>query len=43
MEKYLNEIKQELNWKERIIQKIFRKTIVKIYKKGIEKGFNACL
>lgn len=27
----LNEVKKELNWKERIIVKIFRKTFVKVY------------
>lgn len=37
----LNEIRKGLNLKERIISYIFPKTIIKIYKKGIEKGFNS--
>lgn len=36
----LDEVKKELNWKERIIIKIFTKTIIKIYKIGITYGFN---
>ncbi len=39
----LNEIKDELNFKERIIVKVFAKTFEKVYKKGIEKGVNAIL
>lgn len=39
----LKEIKKDLNWKERIIVHINKKTFVKIYKKGIEKGFNSSL
>ncbi len=35
-----NEIIKELNWKERIIVKVFAKTFVKIYKIGITFGFN---
>ena len=36
----LNEVMKELNWKERIIVKVYRKTIYKIYKEGIRRGFN---
>ncbi len=36
----LNEIIKELNWKERIVVKVFRKTFCKIYKLGIAYGFN---
>ena len=36
----LNEIKKELNCRERIIVKLFKRTIVKIYKMGITYGFN---
>lgn len=36
----LNEIKNELNWKERIIVRIFKKTFNKMYKLGITYGFN---
>jgi len=39
----LKEVEKELNWKEKIILKIFTKTIIKIYNKGIEKGVNAIL
>lgn len=38
-----NEIKKELNFKEKIIFKIFKKTIIKVYKKGIENTFNRCI
>lgn len=37
----LDEIKEILNLKERIIARIFKNVFVKIYKKGIEKGFNS--
>lgn len=37
----LKEIRKELNWKGKIISYFFPKTIIKIYKKGIEKGFNS--
>lgn len=37
----LDEINKELNWKERIIGHVLRRTFIKIYKKGIEKGFNS--
>lgn len=36
----LNEVKKELNWRERIVVKLFNKTIIKIYKIGITYGFN---
>ena len=36
----LEEIKKELNWKERIIVYIFKKTYIKVYKQGIKEGFN---
>lgn len=39
----LNETMKELNWKERIIVKIFTKTTIKIYNRGIEKGFNSAI
>lgn len=29
-----------LNWKERLIFKIFKKTFIKIYKTGITYGYN---
>lgn len=35
-----NEIIKELNWKERIIVKLFAKTFDKVYKLGITFGFN---
>lgn len=34
------EIRQELNWREKIIAYIFKKTCIKIYKEGVRKGFN---
>lgn len=36
----LNEIMKELNWKERIIVKVFRKTFVKVYGITGKKIFN---
>lgn len=36
----IKEIMQNLNWKERIIVKIFRNIFIKIYKIGITYGFN---
>lgn len=33
-------IKNELNWWERILFRIFKKTLMKIYKIGITFGFN---
>lgn len=39
----LGEIKKNLSWKERFIVHKFKKTFIKIYKKGIEKGFNSRL
>lgn len=35
-----DEIVKELNWKEKIIFKLFRKTLRKIYKIGVTWGFN---
>ncbi len=35
-----NVVKDELNWRERIIVKLFAKTFVKVYKMGITYGFN---
>lgn len=36
----LNEIKNELNLKEKIIVTVFAKTFIKVYKLGITFGFN---
>ena len=36
----VNEVIKELNWKERIVVRLFRKTFSKIYKEGIRRGFN---
>ena len=36
----LDEVKKDLNFKERIIVKLFSKTFYKIYKIGITFGFN---
>ena len=30
----LDEVKKALNWRERIVVKIFKKTFIKIYEKG---------
>lgn len=35
-----NVVKNELNWKERIIVRIFAKTFNKVYKLGVTFGFN---
>ena len=35
-----NEIINELNWRERIVVKLFAKTFEKVYKLGITFGFN---
>ena len=35
-----DEIMEELNWKERIVVKLFVKTFEKVYKLGITFGFN---
>jgi len=37
----LKEIKVILNFKEKIFACLLRKTFIKVYKKGIEKGFNS--
>ncbi len=36
----LKELKEKLNWRERVIVIIFKKTIKKIYSQGVKKGFN---
>ena len=36
----IEEIVKELNWKERIVVRLFRKTFCEIYKEGIRRGFN---
>lgn len=38
----LKEIKRDLyDWREKILVHMFPKTFTKVYKKGIEKGFNS--
>lgn len=39
----IKELTKELNWREKIILKIFKRYSYKMYKKGIEKGVNAVL
>lgn len=36
----LKEVTKELNFIEKIVVKIFSKTFIKVYKKGITFGFN---
>ena len=36
----LNEVKKELNFRERIIVKLFTKTMKKVYTEGVKKGYN---
>lgn len=36
----LEEIKKDLNWREKIVVHIFKKIFVKVYKLGITFGFN---
>lgn len=36
----LKKVKKKLNWRERVIVIIFKKTIKKIYSQGVKKGFN---
>lgn len=36
----LNELANELNWKEKIIMYVFRRYTYKVYKTGITFGFN---
>lgn len=36
----LDEVKKELNWKEKIIIHIFRKTFSRVYRKGMVDCFN---
>ena len=40
MEEVFDEMKNDLNWKERIILKIFRKTFIKIYGIAGKRIFN---
>lgn len=37
----LDELMRELNWRERIIVKLFKKTFYKMYKIGVTFGFNS--
>lgn len=34
------EVMKELNWKERIVVRMFKKSFIKVYKLGITYGFN---
>ena len=36
----LDKVKKELNWREKVIVKLFTKTIKKIYTKGVKEGYN---
>lgn len=36
----LDEVMKALNWRERIIAKIFKKTFCKIFNAGVKRGFN---
>jgi hypothetical protein len=36
----LKEICKDLNWKERILVRLYKKSFIKIYKKGVRTGFN---
>ena len=36
----LKEIKKGLNFKEKIVAKVFTKTIKKVYNAGVKKGYN---
>lgn len=36
----LNEVMKELNWKEKVIVKILKKTCIKLYRKGMIDCFN---
>lgn len=40
MEKMIKEIGKELNWKEKIILKIFKKKFIMFYRKGMADCFN---
>ena len=37
----LNEVMKELNWRERIIVRLFKKTVIKIYIKGKTNYFKS--
>ena len=39
--KELKEIEEILNWREKMLVYMFPRTFIKVYKKGIEKGFNS--
>ena len=39
-EEILKEICKDLNWKERIIVRLFKKSFIKVYKNGVKTGFN---
>ena len=39
-EELLKEICKDLNWKERIIVRLFKKSFIKVYKNGVKTGFN---
>lgn len=41
----LDEVMKELNWRERIVVRLFEKTFHNVYKSGIRKGFkwNNCV
>ena len=36
----LDEVKKELNWKEKIVAKVFKKTIIKVYHIARVRTFN---
>lgn len=35
----LDEVMKELNWKERIVVRLFKKTFYSVYKSGVRNGF----
>lgn len=39
----LKEIREELDWKEKTLAYLFPNVFIKVYKKGIEKGFNSIM
>lgn len=40
MEELLKELNEELNWKERIVLKLFKKICIMFYRKGMLDCFN---
>lgn len=36
----LEEIKKELNWKEKVVVSVFKKVFIKMYRKGMVDCFN---